>query len=69
MVLRNYSKAEEYAYRSIELRGGPIKTAEQGFGDCFEFLIDSLIAQNKKEACIEICTQVLDHIHLFVLQH
>jgi len=66
MVLRNYSKAEEYAYRSIELRGGPIKTAEQGFGDCFEFLIDSLIAQNKKEACIEICTQVLDHVHLFV---
>lgn len=66
MILRKFAKAEEHAKRSIELRGGFIKTAEQGFGDCFEFLIDSLIAQNKKEACIEICAQVLDHVHLFV---
>ena len=65
LTQRNYEKAEEHASKSIELRGGLIETAKKGYGDCFEFYLDSLIAQEKLEDCVKICTEVLDEVHLF----
>ena len=66
MIQRDYITAEKYALKSIELRGGKLQAAKGGFGDLFETLLDSLLAQNKSQECIDLCIEILDEVHLFI---
>ena len=60
LALRKFDKAENYAFNSINLRGGMASREVLQLSDLINIYADTLIAQNKNSEFIDFAKKILD---------
>ena len=60
LALRKFDKARDYAFNSIELRGGPTSEEVLELSDLINLYAEILIAQNNDKEFINFAREILD---------